>query len=336
MTAAKTWVAAGSTAAVLAGSLVLGAPAAVAAPDDAACLQASGQFNGALAAVGITAVSLTEFERLAGAAATAQANYEALVQTAAGDVLVQLETALAELEAAEAAGDTTGAAAAQARIAGLETQLAAAIATPEIAAAEQAVLEAATALEALLMGLSLDENSATQLLGLFKQFLVACEGVGGEAPVVAPGTPSTPVAQPVVAPVDTTPPPPVEAAPVTVAPAPLEAAPVAAPAPAVVEAAPVAAPAAAPAPVVVEAAPVAAPAAAPSVVEAAPVAAPAPAPVVVEAAPVAVNPGMNVQTAAGDREEHPGTALLTALLAAGIAVPAAAAVRLRRLARSRP
>jgi hypothetical protein len=43
---------------------------------------------------------------------------------------------------------------------------------------------------------------------------------------------------------------------------------------------------------------------------------------------------MNVQTAAGKPEEHPGTALLAALLAGGIAVPAAAAARMRRLARN--
>ena len=94
--------------------------------------------------------------------------------------------------------------------------------------------------------------------------------------------------------------------------------PVVAPAPA----APVA-----PAPVVTTPAPV-------------PVAVPAPvAPVLTapeQAAPAAMNPGMNMQTAATIDQEHPGVALVAALLAAGIAVPAAVAVRMHRLQRHRP
>jgi hypothetical protein len=89
----------------------------------------------------------------------------------------------------------------------------------------------------------------------------------------------------------------------------------------------------APAPVVTTPAP--APAA-----ELAPVAVPAPvAPVVTapeQAAPVAMNPGMNMQTAATTDHEHPGAALVAALLAAGIAVPAAVTVRMHRLQRHRP
>ena len=49
-----------------------------------------------------------------------------------------------------------------------------------------------------------------------------------------------------------------------------------------------------------------------------------------------MNPGMNMQTAATIDQEHPGVALVAALLAAGIAVPAAVAVRMHRLQRHRP
>jgi hypothetical protein len=50
----------------------------------------------------------------------------------------------------------------------------------------------------------------------------------------------------------------------------------------------------------------------------------------------ATNKGLNVQTAAeAEPGVHAGLALLAGLLAAGIAVPAAVAVRMRRLERSR-
>ena len=58
MTAVSKWVAAGSSAAVFAGGLFLGAPAAVAAPGDAVCLQAFIQFEAALSAAGITEATL--------------------------------------------------------------------------------------------------------------------------------------------------------------------------------------------------------------------------------------------------------------------------------------
>ena len=53
MTAGKTWAATGATAAMLAGGLLLGAPAAVAAPGDPACLQATAQLDAALAGAGL-------------------------------------------------------------------------------------------------------------------------------------------------------------------------------------------------------------------------------------------------------------------------------------------
>ena len=51
---------------------------------------------------------------------------------------------------------------------------------------------------------------------------------------------------------------------------------------------------------------------------------------------VATNKGLNVQTSAqAEPGVHPGLALLAGLLAAGIAVPAAVAMRMRRLERTR-
>ncbi len=284
-TAVKGWVTAGSAASLLLGGLVLGAPAAVAAPGDAACLQASGQFNAALVAAGITAGSVTQLERTAEAVVVAEEQYFALLDAAAGDLYVQLETALEDLDAAETAGDPEAVAAAEARIVELEAVLELALDTPDILAAEQVLYDATDALDAQLSALALDEASSEQLLVLFKQFLTACEGAGGGAPVTAPvGNPSAPE------PVAPTPAAPVTAAPVTADPVTVDPVVITAPAPA------------------------------------------APAP----AASVAVNPGLNIQTAAApDREPHPGAALVAALLAAGIAVPTATALRMHRLQRRR-
>ena len=275
----KGWVAAGSSATLLVGGLVLGAPAAVAAPTDAACLQASGQFTAALAAAGITPASVTQLEQAAEAVVVAEEQYFLLADAAAGELDVQLEAAWAELETAETAEDPEAITAAETRIAELEAAILLALDTPEILAAEQTLDAAIENLDAQLSMLSLDEAAAEQILVLFKQFLAACDGAGIGAPVTTP----------------------------VVAPAP---------------AAPVA-----PAPVVTTPAPV-------------PVAVPAPvAPVLTapeQAAPAAMNPGMNMQTAATIDQEHPGVALVAALLAAGIAVPAAVAVRMHRLQRHRP
>lgn len=277
----KGWVAAGSSATLLVGGLVLGAPAAVAAPGDAACLQASGQFTAALAAAGITPASVTQLEQAAEAVVVAEEQYFLLADAAAGELDVQLEAAWAELEAAEVAEDPEAIAAAETRIAELETAIELALGTPEILAAEQTLDAAIETLDAQLSMLALDEAAAEQILVLFKQFLSACDGAGTGAPV------TTPITTPVVA-----------------------------PAPAV----PVA-----PVPVITSPAP-------------APVAAPAPVTPVVIAAPeqdvpVGMNPGMNMQTAATADHEHPGVALVAALLAAGITVPAAVAVRMHRLQR---
>ncbi|MFF0990859.1 hypothetical protein [Kocuria nitroreducens] len=287
MTAGKTWAATGATAAMLAGSLFVGAPAAVAAPGDPACLQATAQLDAALAGAGLTPESLGALDLSAEAVAAAEAQYAALVEGAGGPAMQELEAAAAALMAAQESGDPEAVAQAEARLVELDQQLAAALGTLDPAVAEQALADAAVTFEALLADLALDEATVNQLLVLLDQAVVACEGPAAPVPVVVPEVPA-----PVL-------PAPVEASPVEASP---------------VEASPV------------EAAPV----------QAAPVEA-APAPVVVapvETAPAAVNPGLNMQTAAAEHEQHPGGGLLAGLLAAGIAASAAGALRLRRRSRS--
>lgn len=316
MTAVTRWVAAGSSATMLAGSLFLGAPPALAAPGDEACLQASGQLHTALAAVGITLESVTQFEQAAAAVAAAEAELNALVEAAAGPLLGELEVAWAALETAQASGDPAAVEAAEATVAALEAELEVLLDTPEIIAAQEALDAAFLALESLpLFSAAPDQATVDALLALFKQFLAACEEATGDTPVVAP------VVQPVLAPGP-------EAPVVPVAPAvPVEAAPLA-PAPV-----PVAAPAPVPA-VPAAPAPVAAAAVAPAPVTAAPVAA-APA-AAAGNAPVAVNPGLNLDTAvAAERTGRPGAAPAAGLLAAALLVPPAVFAWSRRAARHR-
>lgn len=271
MTAGKTWAATGATAAMLAGGLFLGAPAAVAAPGDPACLQATAQLDAALAGAGLTPESLGALDVSAEAVAAAEAQYAALVGGAGGPSLQELEAAAAALMAAQESGDPEAVAQAEARLVELDQQLTAALGTLDPAVVEQALADAAVTLEALLAELALDEATVNQLLVLLEQAVVACEGPAAPAPGVAPE-----VAAPVL-------PAPVEAVPVEAAPAPVVAAPVQAPA---------------------------------------------------EAVPAAVNPGLNMQTAAAEPEQRPGTGLLAGLLAAGTAAGAAGALHLRRRSRA--
>lgn len=279
MMTSRKWAAAGSAAAVLAGGLFLGTPAASAAPGDPGCLTAAGAFNSALAGAGITAGSVTRLEAAAAAIAQAEGAYSALVEVAAavtGPALeagylefdaaaLALDDAQVKLAAAVKAGDqlaidaaTKALATAQDRfdqaasaVPGLEAAFDASIDTPEIAAAELVLDQAFAEFEMALAGIEIDEATMTNLLALFKGFLAACEGQTAVPPVVVP--------QPVLAP----------AAP--------------------------------------------------------PVAAPAPG---------KTNVGLNIQTAAvSTSEDNAGTALLVGLLAAGIAVPAGAALRIRSLKR---
>ncbi|MET3932904.1 hypothetical protein [Arthrobacter sp. OAP107] len=300
MTVSK-WVAAGSSAAVFAGGLLIGAPTAAAAPGDAACVQASTQFEAALSAAGITETTVAELESKAAVAADAEAGYRAMVEAAGAVPAAELATAQAALddaiattdaaEAAEeeaedsgdpaaisAAQDATEAAEAaeeQARqtVTDLTAAYDAAVNTPEIIAALDAFKAAAADFDAALAAVSLDETSAADLAGLFEAFLAACNP---DSPGADPVTP--PVTGPVAGP-DT-------AAPGSTTPALANAVDVT--------------------------------------------------PAVGGTAAVATNRGLNVQTAAkSEPVVHPGLALLAGLLAAGIAVPAAVAMRMRRLERSR-
>jgi hypothetical protein len=283
---------------MLAGGLFLGMPTAAAAPGDAACLQASGQFHTALAESGITAVSVEQLEVAVAALTAAEDAYFALIDTVGAEASAALDAGYAvwegadkalldaeeALAAAEATGDPAAIATAEKAVADAELAWNAADAeltrledaydtvldTPEINAAFQVLVTAEAGFEAALGGITLTEESAAQLVNLFQAFLTACEGQTGAAPVVVPpaALPVPPAAVPAPAPA-----PPVSA-PVTVAPVP------------------------------------------------------------VAPAPVRTNVGLNIQTAAPAGEDQPGAALLAGLLAAGIAVPAAVAVRLRRQART--
>lgn len=223
MTAGKTWAATGATAAMLAGGLLLGAPAAVAAPGDPACLQATAQLDAALAGAGLTPESLGALELSAEAVSAAEAQYAALVEGAGGPSLQELEAAAAALMAAQESGDAEAVALAEARLVELDQQLTIALGTLDPAVAEQAVAEASVAFEALLAELALDESAVDQFLVLLEQAVLACEAPAAPAPV-APVLPAP--AEPAPAPVEAAP---VEAAPVEVAPvvaAPVVAAPV--------------------------------------------------------------------------------------------------------------
>ncbi|WP_298585705.1 hypothetical protein [uncultured Kocuria sp.] len=275
MTAGKTWAATGAAAAMLAGGLVVGTPAALAAPGDPACLQATAQLDTALTGAGLTPDTLAALGSSAEAVAAAEAQYAALVGDVGGPSLQELEAAGAALMAARESGDPEAVAQAEARLVELDQELAAALGTLDPAVAEQALADAAVAFEALLAQLAVDEATVEQFLVLLEQAVVACES---PAPVVP--APAAPPALPA-------PPAPVEAAPVEVAPPPVA-----------------------------------------PVVEAPVVAAP------VETAPAAVNPGLNLQTAAAEPEQRPGTGLLAGLLAAGIAASAAGALLLRRRSRA--
>ena len=188
MTAGKTWAATGATAAMLAGGLLLGAPAAVAAPGDPACLQATAQLDAALAGAGLSPESLGALDLSAEAVSAAEAQYAALVEGAGGPSLQELEAAAAALMAAQESGDAEAVALAEARLVELDQQLTIALGTLDPAVAEQAVAEASVAFEALLAELALDESAVDQFLVLLEQAVLACEAPAETAPVeVNPG-----------------------------------------------------------------------------------------------------------------------------------------------------
>lgn len=313
MTSVSKRVAAGSSAAVLAGGLFIGTPLAAAAPGDAACIDAGIQYEAALAAAGITEDTIARLEAASEAVAAAEDTYLELFQAADASAGAAVDAAMAELEAAvdeveatdaakdaaDASGDPAARRAARnahdaaeererlARLALDEANAAydAAISAPEILAAQEAMDLAVAAFEQELAGVSLDEATAMEIMGLFEAFLAACnpDSVGVDpvdTPVPTPPSVTTPVDTAGGTPQSTTPAgtTPVSANPVGGAPA-----------------------------------------------------------GGTTAVPVAgVNRGLNVQTAAAaEPAGHPGLALLAGLLAAGIVVPAAVARRMRRLERAR-
>lgn len=290
MTSVSKWVAAGSSAAVLAGGLFIGTPLAAAAPGDPACVQAGVQYEAALAAAGITEDTIARLEAASEAVAAAEETHASLVAAAEAGPKAALDAATAELQAAidevEATDAAKGAAhdAAEererlARLALQEANQAYEAAKEEIRAAQEALDSAVAAFELELAGVSLDEATAMEITRLFEAFLRACN----PDPVD-----EEPVNTPVVTPVDTS-----GGTPQSTTPAgtnPVSATPVGAAPGGGTTAVPVA----------------------------------------------GVNRGLNVQTAAAaEPADHPGTALLAGLLAAGIAVPAAVALRMRRLQRAR-
>lgn len=303
-TAVSKWVAAGSSAAVLAGGLLVGVPSASAAPGDPACVQASTQFEAALSAAGITESTVADLEAKAAVTADAESLYLSLVeaagaipaaelataQTALDDAVAATDAAEAAEEVAEdsgdpaaisAARDATEAAeqaeeAARKAVADLTAAYDAATNTPDIVTARDAFDAASADFDAALAAVSLDESSAADLAGLFEAFLAACnpDSPGTDPAVTPPAAPpgAGPVTAPVTTPGSTTP----EAASAVNLPA------------------------------------------------------------TGGTVAVATNKGLNVQAAAkAAPEPHPGLALLAGLVAAGIAVPAAVALRMRRLERGR-
>ncbi|WP_104138072.1 hypothetical protein [Arthrobacter sp. ZGTC131] len=229
MSAVSKWVAAGSSAAVLAGGLFLGAPAAVAAPGDAVCLQASSQFEAALSAAGITEASVALLEASSRAAAEAEAAYLALFEAAAAGPRAALDEATAGLAAASAAQDAaedaledalvsgdataieeaeiakdaaeTAEDAAEQAVLDLEAAYNAAISTQPILDAQGAMDTAVANFENALAAVSLDDATAAELSGLFDAFLAACneDAVVVDPVVTSPGSTTPVVAKPVTA-----------------------------------------------------------------------------------------------------------------------------------------
>ncbi|THJ65809.1 hypothetical protein E8P82_11025 [Arthrobacter echini] len=323
MIVSKKWVAAGSTATLLAGGLLLGIPPAHAAPGDAACLEASTQFDAALATAGINADFVNQLERATEAVAVADAKVEAAVAPLGLDALIAeaertYQVAEEAQEAVAAAqdgvdeavdlanqedGDGDGDPENDQRVIDARAVLAAAQQqeTGAVRAADEAAaaVDAALADPAVIAAEQELEDAALAVQGLLEQVnvdeAVADQLLGLFEAFLAACDASA---------IGTDPVPPV------VVPVPVPVTPEVIPAPG--------------APVVPPGAPVA-----PALVPAAtPVAPMAP-------APVATNRGLNVQTAAAPEESTaPALALIAGLLAVGVAVPVATAARMRRLERA--
>lgn len=312
MISTKKWVAAGSTATLLAGGLFLGAPMASAAPGDAACLQASTQFNAALGLAGVDVGFVNQFEAATAAVVTAAANYDAISVSLNVDALVAeadrtnklaevaqlaVENAQVAVDAAVvlATGDNTdgdGNPENDQRVVDTRKDLAEA-STAETGAVQVAV-DAGAAAEAvssnadLVAALADLEVKGAEADALLAQ-LSGNEALAGELLALFKAFLAA-----------------CDASAIGVDPAPVAPAPVV---PAGQGVTPVG-----PAPV----APVVVAPAAPGAV----------------AAPTGTNKGLNVQTAVATEDNSAAVALIAALLAVGVAVPAITAARMRRLERA--
>jgi hypothetical protein len=138
---------------LIAGGLFLGAPLAAAAPGDPACVQASTQFEAALSAAGITETTVADLESKAAVAADAEAVYHALEEAAGAIPAAELGAAQAALDDAIAATAAAEAAEEEAEDSGDPAVIAAAQEATEAAeeaedAARQTVADLTAALEA--------------------------------------------------------------------------------------------------------------------------------------------------------------------------------------------
>lgn len=306
MIVAKKWAAAGSTATLLAGGLFLGAPAATAAPGDQACLDASIQFNAALSAAGIDLGFVSQLElAVANVVSTlenallvadAAATSEAAVaaETQVGDTSDLYDTAVVAVDGAQAIYNE-------------------ALVTANGDVTDADVVEAQRVLTLALADQAAALNIANEAVAVYESLVLTPEVLQAQAVAEAAaaeadaliaqlGGDDALAAQIVelfkafLATCDASA---IGFDPVT---------PIAVPVTPVVPVVPVA--------------PVA-----PEVVVV------TPAPVVV--APVTgTNQGLNVQTAVATEDNSVAITLIAALLAAGVAVPAATAARMRRLERA--
>jgi hypothetical protein len=303
MTAASKWAAAGSSAAVLVGGLFLGVPSAAAAPGDPACEQASTQFEAVLSAAGITETTVADLESKAAIAADAEALYLSMVESAGAVPAAQLGAAQAVLDDAVAA---TAAAEAAEEVAEDSDDLAAITAAQEATeAAEQAEEEARKAVADLTAAYDAAISTPDIIAAQDAFDAAAADFDAALAAVSLDEASAADLAGLFEAFLTACNPDSPGTDPVT----PPVTPPVTGPVPA---------PATSPGSTTPDAA---------NAVDLANSGA--------GTAAVATNRGLNVQTAAeAEPGVHPGLALLAGLLAAGIAVPAAVALRMRRLERS--
>ncbi|WP_167399060.1 hypothetical protein [Arthrobacter pityocampae] len=308
----KKWVAAGSTATLLAGGLFLGAPMASAAPGDAACLQASTQFNAALGLAGVDVGFVNQFEAATAAVVAAAANYDAISASLNVEALVAeadrtnelAEVAQVAVENAQIAVDAAVVLATGENTDGdgnpendqrvIDARAALKAASTEETTAVQAAVDAGAAAEAVSSNADLVtavadlEAKGAQADALLAQ-LSGNEALAGELLALFKAFLAA-----------------CDASAIGVDPAPVAPAPVV---PAGQGVTPVG-----PAPV----APVVVAPVAPGAV----------------AAPTGTNKGLNVQTAVATEDNSAAVALIAALLAAGVAVSAVTAARMRRLERA--